>query len=306
MKSVSLSFAAAVTALVLTACGGAAASRVGGGRIVAVGAENQYANVISQIGGRYVAVTAIEHSPNADPHSFEASPSIAQTVAAARLIVQNGLGYDTFMDRIESGSASRSRRVIVVQHLLGLPDSTANPHLWYMPRTMPALARELAAELSAIAPAHRAYFAANARRFESSLEPFQRALVRFARRYPHTQVAVTEPLADYLLRAAGAVLATPFALQADVMNGVDPAPQAIAYQNELLARHRVAVLVYNQQVTDTLTASFLAQARSGHVPVVGFYETMPEPGYDYQSWMLAEVNALERAVADHVSTERLR
>jgi zinc/manganese transport system substrate-binding protein len=33
---------------------------------------------------------------------------------------------------------------------------------------------------------------------------------------------------------------------------------------------------------------------------------MPTPGYDYQSWMLAEVNALQRAVADHVSTEKLK
>ena len=40
--------------------------------------------------------------------------------------------------------------------------------------------------------------------------------------------------------------------------------------------------------------------------MVGVYETMPEPGYDYQSWMLAEVQALERAVADGVSTERLQ
>ena len=38
---------------------------------------------------------------------------------------------------------------------------------------------------------------------------------------------------------------------------------------------------------------------------MGVYETMPTPGYDYQTWMLAEVHALERAVADKVSTEHL-
>jgi zinc/manganese transport system substrate-binding protein len=35
------------------------------------------------------------------------------------------------------------------------------------------------------------------------------------------------------------------------------------------------------------------------------YETMPAPGYDYQSWMLAEVRALRRAVAENVSTQEL-
>ena len=50
--------------------------------IQAVGAENEYANVIAQIGGRYVTVTAIMSNPNTDPHTFEASPSVARSVSA--------------------------------------------------------------------------------------------------------------------------------------------------------------------------------------------------------------------------------
>jgi zinc/manganese transport system substrate-binding protein len=79
----------------------------------------------------------------------------------------------------------------------------------------------------------------------------------------------------------------------------------VALQDSLLSRHLVKVFAYNQQVTDTLTASFLAEARRYGVPVVGVYETMPTPGYDYQSWMLAEVAALRKAVADKVSTPQL-
>ena len=99
--------------------------------IQAVGAENEYANVISQIGGKYVSVTAIMSNPNTDPHSFEASPGVAQAVSAAKLVVQNGVGYDTFMSKIESASPNSARRVIDAQTLLGLPDDTKNPHLWY-------------------------------------------------------------------------------------------------------------------------------------------------------------------------------
>jgi zinc/manganese transport system substrate-binding protein len=274
------------------------------GQIVAVGAENEYANVISQIGGRYVAVSAIESNPNTDPHEFQASPSIAQLVGAAKIVVQNGLGYDTYMTRIESASPSSSRRIIDVQKLLGLSDSTPNPHLWYAPQTMPAVAHALVADLSKLSPGHAAYFAANERRFDASLRPWRAALSQFAASHPHTPVAVTEPVGDYMLQAAGARIMTPYALQADVMNGVDPAPQGITYQHNLLARHQVKAFLYNQQVTDTLTDSFLAQAKQQHIPVVGVYETMPA-GYDYQSWMLAEVHALERAVANGVSTERL-
>jgi zinc/manganese transport system substrate-binding protein len=299
---------AALTAS-LSGCAGAALSTTGAGGIVAVGAENQYANVIEQVGGRYVRTTAIESNPNTDPHSFEASPSVAAVVSAARVVVQNGLGYDTYMERIESASggvgSDSSRKVIDVQKLLAVPDSAPNPHLWYKPGTMFAVAKAVAASLSRLQPAHAAYFQANATAFERSLSPWYRAIKAFAAEYPGTPVATTEPVGDYLLEAAGTVNLTPFGLQADIMNGVDPAPQDVTLQNDLFSGHRVKVFVYNQQVTDSLTESFLQAAKRAGVPVVGVYETMPAPGYDYQSWMLAEVRALRRAVAEKVSTEEL-
>ncbi len=304
--------AIALLVLALSGCGGAGAvatSAGSSGAIVAVGAENEYANVIEQVGGPYVRVAAIESNPNTDPHTFEASPSVAQVVGEARLVVQNGVGYDTFMERIESASgrvgSNSSRRVIDVQKLLGLPESTPNPHLWYKPQTMPAVAGAIAADLSALAPAHAAYFQAAAARFERSLAPWDRELKRFEGEYPNTPVATTEPVGDYLLEAAGADILTPFGLQADIMNGVDPAPQAVTLQNGLLSGRKVKVFLYNQQVTDSLTQTFLAAAKRAGVPVVGVYETMPTPGYDYQSWMLAEVRALRRAVAEKVSTQKL-
>jgi zinc/manganese transport system substrate-binding protein len=305
-------FAAPIIAalcVLVAGCGASGSGVTAGGAIVAVGAENQYANAIEQVGGRYVKVSAIESNPNTDPHSFEASPSVAETVAAAGLVVQNGVGYDTFMERIESASggvrSNSRRRVIDVQKLLGLPDSTRNPHLWYSPRTMPAVARAIAADLSALAPAHAAYFRARAAAFEQSLAPWLQALRRFAAEYPDTPVATTEPVGDYMLEAAGTVNLTPFGLQADIMNGVDPAPQDVTLQNALFTSHRVKAFVYNQQVTDSLTQSFLEAAKRAGVPVVGVYETMPTPGYDYQSWMLAEVQALRRAVAEKRSTQKL-
>ncbi|MGD0387198.1 MAG: zinc ABC transporter substrate-binding protein [Solirubrobacteraceae bacterium] len=306
-RVVVLAVAAAAAAAVLVGCGGSAAVAAGGsgGVIVALGAENEYANVIGQIGGKYVKASAIESNPNTDPHTFEASPSVAKEVSAAQVVVQNGIGYDTYMNSIEAASPSSSRKVIDVQTLLGLPNSTPNPHLWYREDTMPAVARALVTDLSAIQPSHRAYFQANATAFDNSLRPWYAAVAAFAKRYPKTPVATTEPVGDYMLEAAGTVNETPLPLQADIMNGVDPAPQAVTFQNSLFSKHLVKVFVYNQQVTDSLTASFLADAQKDGIPVVGVYETMPTPGYDYQSWMLAEINALQKAVADKISTQKL-
>lgn len=292
-----------------TACSASAGSTTAAdsaATITAVGAENEYANVIGQVGGKYVHVSAIESNPNTDPHTFEASAGIAQLISSADLVVQNGLGYDTFMNRIESATANPTRKVIDVQSLLGLPDSTPNPHLWYRPATMPAVAKAVAADLASIQPAHASYFRANAASFDRSLQPWYQAIAHFKATYPGTPVATTEPVGDYLLQAAGTRNLTPFSFQADIMNGVDPAPQYVSLQTSLFATHKVKVLLYNQQVTDSLTASFLAAAHSDGIPVVGVYETMPAPGYDYQSWMLAETRALQRAVASGVSTQRLK
>jgi zinc/manganese transport system substrate-binding protein len=299
---ISLAAAAGLTA---TACSSSSASDTGSSPVIAVGAENEYANVIGQIGGKYVSVSAIDSNPNTDPHEFEASASDASEISQAQLIVQNGVGYDGYMNKIESSSPSSSRKVITVQNLLGLPDDTPNPHLWYLPRTMPAVAKAVGDDLAAMRPSHAAYFRANVAKFDASLKPWLSAIAAFKAAYPHTTVAVTEPVGDYMLQAAGTDIMTPFGLQADIMNGVDPSPQYVSLEDSLFSQHKVKVFLYNQQVTDPLTVSFLALAHKNGIPVVGVYETMPTPGYDYQSWMLAEVNALHKAVADKTSTEKL-
>ena len=275
------------------------------GMISAVGAESQYANVLAQLGGRYVTVSSVLTNPNVDPHAFEASPTIAEQVSRAQIVVQNGVGYDSFMNDIEAASPNPARKVVVAQRVLGLSSATANPHLWYSPRTMPAVATVVTADLCAIDPSHAPYFRARLHSFEASLTPWRDAIRAFRIAHRGLPVATTEPVADYLLSAMGLRVLTPFTFQSDVMNGIDPSPEDVTIENHLLSAHRVKVFFYNHQVVDSLTASILANARAAAIPVVGVYETMPTPGYDYQSWMSAEVAAITRAVVHGVSTEHL-
>ena len=302
-------------ALLASACSSSPASPGGGGgtsaaaasstTITAIGAENEYADVIAQVGGKYVRASSIMSNPNTDPHTFEASPAVAREISAADLIVQNGVGYDDWATTIENAAPSTARKVINVQQLLGLPNSTPNPHLWYKPTTMPAVANAIAADLVQIDPAHASYYKANAAAFIASLTAWTKAIATFAAAHPDTPVATTEPVADYMLQAAGADIMTPWTFQADIMNGTDPSPQDTAIEKSLFTQHKVKVFLYNQQVTDALTESFISLAQANGIPVVGVYETMPTPGFDYQSWMLAEVNALSKAVTGKVSTEHL-
>lgn len=306
LPRVAVVLATIITGAGLSACGTPAPAGAGSaGKVSIVAAENEYGNVASQIGGSYVQVTSVMSNPNTDPHSYEVSPDVARSVAAAQIVVQNGVGYDDFMSSVLSATSSSSRKVISVQHVLGLPDNTPNPHLWYDPRTMPAFAHALVAELSAIQPAHAAVFAANEQKFLKSLEPLTAAIATFKTKHGGTPAATTEPVADYLLSAMGIDNRTPWRFQADIMNGTDPSAQDVSLENGFFTKHQVKVFCYNQQVVSGLTGAIRVTAQKAGVPIVGVYETMPTPGYTYQSWMLAEVKAITAAVEQGTSTERL-
>jgi zinc/manganese transport system substrate-binding protein len=280
-------------------------SEAAGGAVAVVAGENEYGNVASQIGGPYVNVYSVDSNPNTDPHTYEATPSVAQKIAGAKLLIENGVGYDSFMGTLASASPNPSRKVVNVQHVLGLPDSTANPHLWYDPKTMPALAKALATDLSALDPAHAARFSANEAKFVASLTPWFNAIAAFKAKYGGTAAATTEPVADYLLTAMGVKNLTPWQFQADIMNGTDPTPQDVSSEKGFFTEHQVKVFCYNQQVTSPLTDSIRQTALGAGVPVVGVYETMPVPGYTYQSWMMAELKAIEKALSSGASTQHL-
>ncbi|HET9058965.1 MAG TPA: zinc ABC transporter substrate-binding protein [Acidimicrobiales bacterium] len=262
-----------------------------------IAAESQYANVAAQVGGRYVRIDAVMTNPDTDPHDFEASLRVASEINQAQIAVQNGLGYDVFMSKLEAADGPRGQMVVVAGNLVrNAPDEADNPHLWYYPATMPAVAAQVAADLGRLQPWHRRYFSQRLALFDRSLLVWHRALVSLRRSGRGVAVAVTEPVANYLLQAAGLRVATPRALQLAVMNGTDPAPQDIAVQDLLIERHRVKALVYNEQVQDGVTKAFLAAARKAHVPVVGVYETMPARSYDYQHWVLSTVTDLARSI----------
>ena len=220
--------------------------------------------------------------------------------------MQNGVGYDDFMTTIESAVAEQHRKVIDVQHLLGLPDSTPNPHLWYDPATMPKVADAIAADLSAHPAVPRGVLHGQRGDVHGAASSrWTHAIASFKSAYPGTPVATTEPVADYLLTALGADNLTPWAFQADIMNGVDPSPQNVAAAAG--AVHRAQGQGVRLQPAGDRRADRVVDhaCQQYHIPVVGVYETMPTPGYDYQTWMLTEVQDLRKAVADKVSTEHL-
>ncbi len=298
-----IALAAAVPAVSRAAAPAASASRASTRIVQAVGAENEYANVIKQIGGSHVSVVSFLTNPTTDPHTYESSTTDASAVAGAQLIVQNGVGYDDFMGHLEAASPSKSRTVVDVGTLLGYKTG-ANPHLWYKPTTMARVAAKIASTLAAYDPADKATFNANLTTFVASLAPWKAALNTLHRRYAGTPVAVTEPVFDYTLQAAGLTILTPRRFELAIQEGNDPSPQDAQTEANLLSQKKVKLFCYNQQAVEAVTAKLLGIARSKRIPIVGVYETMPL-SKNYQSWMMAEVMAVDKALSQGVSTEQL-
>jgi zinc/manganese transport system substrate-binding protein len=294
-----LLLAASVTQVPPGRAGAATNARV----IRAVGSTNVYADVIRQIGGARVTVLGILSNPNSDPHTYESSTTDATTVERATLIVQNGLGYDAFVNKLEDASPSRNRIVIDAGAALGYHTGD-NPHIWYNPSTMPRIATLIASALGRQDPNDRQAFAANLRAFDRSLQPWTALIATVKKRFAGTPVAITEPVFGYAALSMGLKILTPNSFAMAIMQGNDPAPQDIQTEQDLLTRNTVKCFFYNQQAVAPITAQLLGLARSHHVPIVGVYETKPL-NKTYQQWMLAETNATLAALAHGTSTEQL-
>src|SRR5438105_6431160 len=285
---------ASVIALVGCAC---PATTAGGGPAIAVlGTENFYADLLTQIGGTRVSVSSVLNDPNADPHEYEANPRTAKLVADAKLVIVNGIGYDDFMDKLLGASTKPDRVVISVQDVLKKADDD-NSHVWYDPKTMPAVADVVAAALAKLDPPSADYFADQKAKYLAALKPIDDKIAALKAKYGGAPVAFTEPVAEYQANAIGLVVLTPEGFMRAIEQGVDPAPADVAAERDLLSGRKVKALLYNSQVTSPLTLDIHDLAVASGVPVVGVAETIPPEFKTYQDWMLAQLGELEKALA---------
>ncbi|MCX5545079.1 metal ABC transporter solute-binding protein [Paraburkholderia sp. CNPSo 3076] len=276
----------------------ALAAQAGSATIPVVAAENFYGDVVKQIGGNYVDVTSILSNPDQDPHLFEASPKTARALQHARVVVYNGADYDPWMTRLlgatGAGNSGTSRTTIVAADLVG-KKAGDNPHLWYDPKTMPAVARAVSAALGAADPAHKSVYDANLATFLASLQPVDAKVAALRARYQGQPVTATEPVFGYMSDAIGLDMRN-LRFQLAAMNDTEASASDIAAFERDLRERRVRVLIYNSQATEALTRRMLALAKQSKVPSVSVTETQPA-GVNFQQWMLAQLDALDKALA---------
>ena len=277
-----------------------ASAASGAGLVNVVASTNVYGNIVETIGGPAVAVTSIIDNPEKDPHEYEADAQTQLALSKAQLVIENGGGYDDFMDTMVK-SARAKPTVINVADVSGLNQHPSggefNEHLWYDFPTMEKLVAQLVTDLSAAAPGQAATFNSNAKAFTHQLGQLKQDEAAIKAKHAGEGVAITEPVPLYLLEAAGLVNKTPGKFSEAIEQDTDVPPAVLKETEDLFDTKQVKLLAYNQQTTGPQTEAVLAAAKRNNIPVVPVTETLPTD-QTYLSWMQANLRAISTALTN--------
>jgi zinc/manganese transport system substrate-binding protein len=264
--------------------------------LTVVASSNVWGDITKQVGGDRVNVTSILSDPNADPHQYESDAQTAAALSKAQLVIENGLGYDDFMDKLLAASPNPKRSMINAADAMKISGEEANPHIWYDIAKIPDVASAIATQLGALDPANAAVFTANAKTFANSLAPINAAIEVIKTKYPGAPVGYTERVPGYLVQAAGLTLATPESFAQSIEDGNDPSVADNAAMEAALTGRKVKVLLYNGQVTSPATDDVKQLAQKSGIPVVGVTETLPPSAKNFQEWQLRQINEITAAL----------
>jgi zinc/manganese transport system substrate-binding protein len=287
--------------LLLSACGssGGDAAAAGGSpaNVTVVASTNVYGDIAKQIAGDRAEVTSIISDPDQDPHSYEANAQTQLSLSKARVVIENGGGYDDFMDKMSAGNTSA--KVLNVVDLSGHkapPGGELNEHVWYDFPTMEKLAAQLATTLSEVDSANRSTYAANAATFTGKVKELEATEAAIKSGHNGAGAAITEPVPVYLLTACGLVNKTPGDFSEAIEEGTDVPATVLQETLGLFSGKQVKLLAYNQQTSGPETEKVLAAAKANGIAVVPVTETLPT-GNDYLGWMAANLAAIRSALS---------
>lgn len=314
----------AATSLVLAGCASPGGSPAADGDLLQVVASTDvYGDIASRVGGDLVDVTSIITGQTQDPHSYEASARDQLALAKADVVIENGGGYDPFIDTLLAGITTSEPVVVTASEVSGLleadeaDDAAAdeadeaegddhaahddvhiegfNEHVWYSFHGMENLATALAGEFGALDPANEAVYVENLEGFIGELAGLEERAAELRTSVEGNGVAVTEPVPVYLLDEIGLVNLTPDAFSEAFEQGADVPPAVLQETLALFPAGSVSLLAYNEQTTGPETEQVRRAAEDAGVAVVSLSETMPEDS-DYIGWMTENLDALSQAL----------
>jgi zinc/manganese transport system substrate-binding protein len=267
------------------------------GVVRVVAAENFWGSLAGQLGGAHAQVTSIITNPDADPHDYEPTAADGRAIAAARLVVVNGAGYDAWATKLSDANPAADRTVLTVGDLVGVP-AGGNPHRWYSPTDVRKVVDQVTADYKKLDPADATFFdREHSTVVNVSLKRYLDLVRQIRTRYAGTPVGASESIFAPLAEALGLHLLTPASFLAAVSEGSDPTAADKATIDRQLQTRQVKVYVYNSQNATPDVRAQVEAARAAGIPVATVTETLTPAGASFQDWQVAQLSALEQALA---------
>jgi zinc/manganese transport system substrate-binding protein len=294
-------------AILATGCGRAgtptsngtnAASTSGIGKVQIVAAENFWASIAAQIAGNRGEVSAIIADPAQDPHDYQPTTADARAVSGARLAIVNGVGYDRWASQLLSASPAPHRVVLNVGKLFALKEGD-NPHRWYDPADVEAVANRIAEDLKRVDPAHAGVYDQQLASFEQrQLAHYHALIAGIARRYAGVSVGASESIFAMQAPSLGLRLITPPAFMNAISEGSDVSAQDLLTAQRQITGRQIKVWIYNRQNATPQIQRLNALARAHGIPVVTVTETLTPESASFEEWQSDQLSRLAQALRE--------
>lgn len=265
--------------LLASACSNKDQAKTKSDKVSIVTTTNVYADIAKNVAGKYGSVQAIIKNSATDPHDFEPTTADAKKLTNANIIVANGLGYDSWMNKLASSVSKKP--VLVGEDLMGLKKGD-NPHIWYDLDMPTKYVNYLVKRLSRLDKKHAAYFKENGDKYLAKIAKVKQ-IAKSADKKNNKPVFVSEPVFDYGLEEAGYKIGDKEFEEA-IENGTDPSPKTINKMTNEIKDKKIAFFVNNTQASSSTVKTFVKLAKENGVPVLNVRETIPNH-MTYLDWM---------------------
>jgi zinc/manganese transport system substrate-binding protein len=298
--------AAAVTSSV-AACGGGTPSSStrtsgtsAGAKLAVVATINAWGSIATQLGGDRVQETSIITNPDTDPHDYEPSAADARTVSDAKVVVENGIGYDSWADKLLASSPNSQRTVVNVGDTVGVAEG-GNPHQWYSPDSVAKVVDAITAAYKKADPNDAGYFDQQRQQFlNQGLSNYEGLIANIKANYAGTPVGASESIFSPLSDALGLNLITPPAFLKAISEGTDPSPADKATVDQQISTKAIKVYVFNSQNSTPDVQAQADAAKQRGIPVATVTETLTPANASFQDWQSSQLSGLADAL--HTAT----
>ncbi len=252
------------------------------------------ADMVRVVGGDRIALRTLVPADN-DAHVFQPSPGDAQALAAARLVVTNGLGMEGWMDRLIKASGYKGEVVVATKgiktltmedddhghghgHSHGAADKgkkVTDPHAWQNALNGQVYARNIAEGLARIDPAGAATYRANAEAYAAELQTLDGWIKAEIATVPAAQrkVITSHDAFGYLGAAYGITILSPQGISTDA----EPSAKEVARLIRQIRKEKVRA-VFIENMTDPRLIQQIARETGAVVGGTLYSDALSGPG----------------------------